>query len=265
MHVLHTDKLIFTCWSKESTVVMEIKFDEDIWEKAWHEMTVVYDLKSQKRPLKFSAMTKELKEIIPEFSRLIPRQSTIDLGRNNPFIEHQNNDKPDLNVHVAEMHICLQKCLQFFQTAHNLTKTSASEVLVFMAGDLDRVSGSESSHSQPISYYLKGTSLRKDIYRKMLNKIWYTFVDRDIVVPVICSDGYFFDEFSRDGEGRPLSQLQLMKDIWKQMQKEGKTKLISYLRQCNKLENITENVNIRRETFKINDATIRTESGFSKF
>jgi len=67
-------------------------------------MTVVYDLKSPKRLLKFSSMTKELKEIIPEFSRrnvkflgefpsavaaFIPRQSTIDLDRNNPFIEHQ--------------------------------------------------------------------------------------------------------------------------------------------------------------------------------
>ncbi|KAH3852850.1 hypothetical protein DPMN_095371 [Dreissena polymorpha] len=63
------DDLLFTCWSKTSTTVFKVTFDETLWTVIWKELTAAYNAEGSKRPKRFPENKRKIEEMINEFRR----------------------------------------------------------------------------------------------------------------------------------------------------------------------------------------------------
>ena len=68
MYDYKCNKLFFTCWSRQSTTVFRVGFDEDLWQCIWDEICALYESDSLKRPTKFPDSVVRIKAKICEQS-----------------------------------------------------------------------------------------------------------------------------------------------------------------------------------------------------
>lgn len=61
MFVFKTTKLIYMSYSKESSTVFEVTFDEDLWNTVWEMIIEIYYNDSPKVPAKLASKIKTLK------------------------------------------------------------------------------------------------------------------------------------------------------------------------------------------------------------
>lgn len=118
----------------------------------------------------------------------------------------------------------INKCANALESAHNIAKPVASEILMFILSDLDRMFHPEQPHAFPVCYGMKGYSLKTETLRNMIFHVLDEWHRRDMHVPVISFDGQWYRLLVRDSNGRPLTKLQLQKDVFGEAKKIPKQK-----------------------------------------
>ena len=129
------------------------------------------------------------------------------------------------------------------ESGYQLTRSRASEFLGFMLSDLDRFFKEAELHAVPIAYALKGYSLSTQTLRSMMEFVLLKCHRRGFYVPVCSSDRQWHKLAVRDRSDNPLTLLQLQKEVWKNVKKLDKSRLlheISSLNVVSNVENITE-------------------------
>lgn len=170
MKAYNCDKLLFTCWSPKSTVALEITFSQKIWQQAWDDLVLTFSPTDRKRPVRVSAVAKELRSKVIEFSDT----SCTFLGE-FPSVKttSQASVASTVTSHFhAEVDSVLRdiRCLKrWYEEAHELTRKEATEILEFMLSDLDRHFQLEKENALPIAYAMKGPSLSHEVFKKMMD------------------------------------------------------------------------------------------------
>ena len=177
MHVLKTDKLIYVCYSEESTTILEVCFDNCLWESITNYISEVYDTDSPKIP-KTSKATNDMKTKIKEFVKSnvsfiveVPSLKATDGGfgissSNLPFKvvkQKQVQDYPEIDSDTV-INI-LKEGIKSTETCYNLRRRKATEVMVWVLTNINRNSTAEIPCSVPIAYGLKDYKLTSSAMR----------------------------------------------------------------------------------------------------
>lgn len=101
------------------------------------------------------------------------------------------------------------KAKQVISEAFQLCRRRATEVMVFMGSDLDRMANFGCGHSIPIAYGLHGPSLKIEVVRKMLQEVLQATEEQGWKPICFSSDGQFINIITKDFDGQPLTQLQM--------------------------------------------------------
>lgn len=246
MAVLQTEKAVFLCYSAESTTVFEVKFDRSLWESLVTEAERLYLVDMPKRPTRKSQFAIQMKERLEDFTK-----TNVDFMGEFPSGALNREDKRSSKLAPIEPYTCgelratlpnesnnlfdlltiSKSCLE---SAFELTSKKATEVLVWHLQDTDRQWHPERIHAVPIAYALKGYSLKAEQMRSMCRDVIKACVDKGLRVVCLSFDGQWLTLVHRDHDGKPLTLLQLQKDVYKIASKESKLAQLSFLKQISK-------------------------------
>ena len=83
----------------------------------------------------------------------------------------------------------LRAMQKWLDEVYMICHTSATEILVFMANDLDRTFHMEINNAHPIAYALKGSSLSNEVFGKMLEHVINKCEEKGLEIRATSSDG----------------------------------------------------------------------------
>ena len=252
MAALEVENLLFICYGKQSSTAFRASFDSELWVQLLHEAAELYYCEKPKRPSRKSEFSKVMQERLQkytsekvEFLGEFPSRevkSGVDANifqvfEDSPYVfagidsrnvQRSETMKESLIATLEEMKECTK-------TMYNLCRRKASEVVVWLLQDVNRQWKSESPHSIPIAYALKGYSLPVDVMRNMSEEVLKACVDKNIHVVGMSFDGQWVGLLSRSADGKPLTQLQLQKDIWGHVKSIEKCNLLTTIEHIGKI------------------------------
>ena len=94
------------------------------------------------------------------------------------------------------------------QKIHNVLRLQATELLVFMISDKDKLQDSSAPNSMPLAYALKGRCLSNSKLRYLINKVRNKLHKRKIKVLCEMYDGQWQYTLMHDEESNPLKQIE---------------------------------------------------------
>ena len=114
-------------------------------------------------------------------------------------------------------------------TCHRLSCRKASEVLVFLLADLDRIHKPEVPHAFSVAYALKGYSMKSEIMRKMTQDVLNELFVQGLYTPVVSYDGQWASLSIRDEFGKPLTLLELQRSVYNEVKQLKKHEITERL------------------------------------
>lgn len=108
-----------------------------------------------------------------------------------------------------------------------LQREMASQVIVVLFSDLDRMWKPEEPHAVPAMYFFRGYSLSMETMRKLIDDCKAECKMQDVIVS--SADGEFYPIIVRDKNGRPFTKFQLSKDLWNEVSKLKNNELLTNL------------------------------------
>ncbi|VDI01697.1 Hypothetical predicted protein [Mytilus galloprovincialis] len=247
MHVLKVDNLLFISYSAQSTSVLKVHFDDVMLKKLMETAIFLYPKNNEKFPTRLHPQIKHLREELKDFRKnnvefvcevmsMKATQCSHSSEHPNSYLRGRHNGREiscSSQILVSEMHCTVHKARTCLETAYNLSRRKATEVLVFIIANTDRFNNQETPHALPIAYALKGYSMKTDVMRKMLDQVLLECYHRGLYIPVVSFDGQWNNVAIRDNNGKPLTILQLQKDVFNQAKRETKSAILNMISRSN--------------------------------
>ena len=261
MASLETEELIYISWTEESSSVFIASFDEELWNMILEEAHTIYGKEHSKRPTRFSTKSKEIKAKFKEYKENFTRficevpsakgtasalsQTTLQ----TPYVFsasfcEETSSCDDIEILATEIKGAIRESYQ-------ICRKKASEVLVWLLSDTDRLFHPEIPHSLPVAYAMKGYSLSTPIMRAMHEDILQKCYDKGIDVACSCFDGQWLKMATRSRDDKPLTLLQLQRDVWDKSKKESRDTIISYISKTNIIKNIDSDIILRKDEIRV--------------
>ena len=184
-------------------------------------------------------LTKFVENKVSKLCEVKSVKATTCSHKYEPDLDFHRGHREDIRVlesetvFLSELETLLHKCIECIKTAYNLCRVKATEVLVFLVANMDRIHKPEIPHAMPIAYALKGYSMKTDVMRCMIEQVLYESYTRGLYIPVIAFDGQWYNIAVGNRNGEPLTLLQLQKDIYNEAKQETKSALLKRLYQAN--------------------------------
>ncbi|CAG2249712.1 unnamed protein product [Mytilus edulis] len=258
MVCLKTDKLWYLCWTEESSTIIRVRFDENLWLLMLNEAKSLYKEGSSKRPTRTSALSKEIKTKLhtfrdecTEFICEVPsiKATACSLSQTNtvlPYVFPVAHDA--ISSSFKDIAVLLSEVKSTLKEAYEICRRKASEVLVWLLSDTDRNYNPEVPNSIPIAYAMKGYSLTTTTMRAMHSGILQTCHEKNVDVLCSCLDGQWIKLATRDINNNPLTLLQLQRDVWDKARKETRDGIISKLSTSSMVRKMNEDVVIHKSS-----------------
>ncbi|KAK7105400.1 hypothetical protein V1264_016787 [Littorina saxatilis] len=233
-----SERLLFTCWCEESTVVMSANYDRSLFEKLLQEVIEVFGIENPRRPNKIRPVVKELKQEISKYLEssieFVAEFPSINVDKSNVYKEISQQSSVGSEVtndpKLERVSRALRSLKMWFSTAHSLLRQLATEILVFMLNDTDREFQMDINNAHPVAYAMKGPSMNVDTFRQMTNHVISQCEEAGLPILAVSTDGQWHNFGIRDEEGTPCTLFQLQKDVWKEIKSETKPQLIGWIK-----------------------------------
>lgn len=131
--------------------------------------------------------------------------------------------------------------------AYELNRKEATEVLVWLLSDTDRKWNAEIPHSVPVAYALKGYSLGTKPMRSIHNYVLQAGHDENLDVICSCFDGQWIRLATRDENNRPLTILQLQRDVEEKAKKFSRSAIIKDIVTTPVIKDMEDDIFIERD------------------
>ena len=156
--------------------------------------------------------------------------------------KHTANVDKVRSLSTTEILTAIHEAKDVVKETHNLCRHLASEVLVFLISDTDRIHERENQYEVPVAYALKGYCLTSSVLREMIDKVLYKCFTTGLYVPAISFDGQWSKLSVRMKNDFPLTMLQLQKDVFKEAKSKDSKEIINMLvnSNCVKAQTLTE-------------------------
>ena len=238
MAAMHVDECIYLSWSKHCSTVFRIKFDEMLWAEIKDEGERLYGNitetdKRKRRPKTLNApFRKKIQELMLSFmetkiemlaelpslykadAHYVAPPSPVPLVESTPYY---SLPQPDNGESDLDMSSILFDSEVITTEAYELTRRKATEVVVWLMSDIDRLWHAEIPHSIPVAWAMKGNSLLVRTMRDMTEDILQTCHEEGISIACVCFDGAFAPMAFLAHNGTPLTVLQLCRTIWEEV------------------------------------------------
>ena len=251
MFVFSSELGILATKSENSIIVKRLTNDNETWEQQSQILLDFYDKAINRKPSKFHPHHKQGQEKIKFFaehslsvlmevpevcgfdSNSSPRDGdTAFRKRISPPLQQFDCDK-----FVEELSITLAECDCVFTDAHNICRSKASEILLFMLSDSDRMKLlNDDTYTHVIGYGMKGYSLPVNILRQMVEFLRNQLKEYEI--PVLCEsfDGQWANLAFKDINGEPLTLYHLLGKSWEEAHNMSWRNILQKLKNISTIE-----------------------------
>ena len=243
MKVLDLDIGLYVSCSKQSLVVIIVRFDDELFNMIWSRITSMFDKIDIKMASKLSIENKEIAKCIELYIKtkckilcevpvlrctvgpLTPSDSMKVYSFGSGKQENVVSDE-DIKHEIIEMckdvTILLQEC-------YEMQRKKATEVLLFLLNDTDRMYSDKSTTCVPIAYCLKGYSLNVSTMRKIVDIVRNKLKEEGVNVITESFDGQWANMAFISSKGSPLTELQFQRNIWSKLGRISKKNLIQHV------------------------------------
>ena len=122
------------------------------------------------------------------------------------------SDSPELNIvpkcssdFMKPTLIAAEDCVLMLKRIHTILRVEATEALMFIIANSDRLGSDGMSTSLPLAYALKGSSLNNSQLRYLINKCRNILKERKIRILVECYNGQWHKTVVYTQDGEPLT------------------------------------------------------------
>ena len=216
---------LYVTWSNKSTTVLLAPRNSDI-----EQLIVTEAVQPIKCPTKVNPsvqhLSKELQHyadsivFLGEFPSAFSKSATVstlhesELG--SPHILHlpDLHQQSHVNISNTSTSDARDECIHFVKKAYDLSRVPATQVMAFVAGNLDRIQKPEKPHTSCIGYVFRGASLTVKAMRRLRDKYLQSMFDTGLHCPVTCSDGEWFSLMAQDDSGEPLTEYMVGRKLY---------------------------------------------------
>ena len=222
-------KGLFVTCTQESVILNCIDENIDLWNNL---ATVIFDTyrhDTLKKPTKLHPKIPVLRKNLDHCSHEnvvtlgeVPTYSCsdtdfTDADYNSPYVLEPpvHPEISDVAEIIQQLKIISIECQNIFSKCSDLSRQKATELLIFMASDSNRMKGNDQvSYSHPTGYVLKGNSLPVKKMRSLVDIQRNTFHMKSI--PILCEsfDGQWANLAFESADGFPLTLVHLQKHSW---------------------------------------------------
>ncbi|CAG2203306.1 unnamed protein product [Mytilus edulis] len=224
MEVLQVDKLLYICWMPDITSVFEIRRNDDLFLKVLDILLSIYGNEKPKRPTKLPEGIGQLRAEVQ-----IDCKKAIFCGE-FPSISNIDNDCVNMTEATKTDSLeVLQQVAELIKDGYELKRERASEAMVFLCCDLDRNWSKDQIRWAPVCWFPKGYSLTTNVFRNIVENVHNQCHTAGVHIPCSSFDGQWHNLAVRDKDGKPLTMLQLQKDVWQENCRLQKNEIIKWL------------------------------------
>ena len=232
IEALNVESLLYLSWTSDESIAFLVERDTEFFQRAMNYAIMLYGSESPKKPTKLPPDLQEFKK------ELITKcQSVRFIGLFKSIVV--DNCVPDTNtcgtIYVQTLQALFGRVNDINSSCYNIKREKASEAMVFLCCDLDRSWEKNSIKSAPVCWFPKGYSLPTETLRKVAEEVHSSCHTAGIHVPAQSFDGQWHPLVVRSVDGRPLTMLQLQKDVWKEVERTQKSMIIKAMQQMNKM------------------------------
>ena len=201
----------------------------------------MYFKENPKRPNRLSATSKAISEEIKsyrdtytEFICEVPSVKGITAGitqirEDSPYVLpvtslYEKASQPITQTEVEPVFTAAIACLK---DAHEVCRKKATEVIVWILSDTDRCYDPQIPYSIPVAYAMKGYSLGVKQMRAMHDTVLQSCHSSGLDIVCSCFDGQWVKVATRDGKDKPLTLLQLQRDVYDESCKMSRNTIIN--------------------------------------
>ena len=185
MVALNVTTLMYISYSKESTVLLRVEFDNELWMSLLSLALDIYPISNHAAPKRIHPSLKNIRKHMESFTKTnvtficeVQSVKAISCCHNTDrelrerHLHHQRfSTEDECCVKTQEFQNIAYNCSLCIKTAWGLCRQKATEVLVFLAANLDRIKNTEAQHASPIAYAFKGYSMKTKVMRMMLDRV----------------------------------------------------------------------------------------------
>ena len=237
-------ELLFACYSKESTVISRVKFDNELWMLAKTEVKNMLSLiKEKKMSKKRTALARDLlPKKIKEFldncvEVLIEVPSVTDesietstLPESNPhyspYIFPTSLHHDIQQAGIKDLIECVGQLKDAINLWYQLSRRKAKELFVCLLSSAKRAYDSEMPLFFPIFYGAKGKTFSNCKKRRVYDMVMDACMEQNVDVLATSFDGECFSLLTEDKEGNPLTLINLQHKVFDQVRKLDKRQII---------------------------------------
>lgn len=231
IEVLNVESLIYLSWTSAESVVFQVQRDTEFFHRAMKYAVMLYDGEHPKKPTKLPPDLQEFKK------DLVRKSQSVKLVGIFPSLS-VDNCCPDTDacetINVEALQALCNRINTVHESCYNIKRVKASEAMVFLCCDLDRSWEKNSIKSAPVCWFPKGYSLQTETLRKVAEEVHSNCHNARIHVPAQSFDGQWHTIVVRSIAGRPLTILQLQKDVWKEAERMQKSMIVKAMRKLNR-------------------------------
>ena len=255
MAAKNCSSFVNVCFTKESSTVLVGNHDDALWHEIWDYTKELYGSDEEpKKPTRKTEKSRQLLESLKEFSKnsdfLAELPSAVGVHCQCPdkvasteaaFYAHSNSQDEEAVLTLDHCVNLLESCKDLVQTAYDILRRPAKELLLSVVSNLDRTTNPdspESPHAMPVMYHLSGSSLKMNSVRHILSEGINAITQTGLNPKVIAFDGQFLELSIEDSDGLPTTLCKFDKKVWEKAKSETKDKQIAHF---SSLNCITEN------------------------
>ena len=227
-----TKGTLYLCWTEESTTVFIVPSSEAICEMCEDIISHIYTPQEPKRQTRLSNESKELKEVLKRHVSECTFVGEFPSVKSQINLSVQQQEYAE-DFSYSDLVRSLLKAQASTKDVYNLQRKFASQVIVYLLADLDRMWKSELPHAVPVMYCYRGYSLPMDKARALTEHCRQTCKNKGLDIVATASDGEFNPLMVKGKDEAPLTMFQLSKTVWKDVCNMKRGELLKELRSLN--------------------------------
>ena len=243
MKVYDSNELWLVCSIQRSCTLISVTFDEVLWNSIWSLVIEFYEVEKPKMQTRVHPLNSDLclriNTFIKQHSQLMFEVPTVtgefgnvylDPTFSSPFSPNLPRERVnlDLNLITTENKAISSEASSAFNACHEVLRTPAKELLVFMLTNKDRKQNKHIPYSYPIAYAMKGSSMTNADLQYMVSKLRDVLYSKKIPILAEAYDGQWHNHITQNSQGVHLTKMH-GKFSWSHISKLSKDKCIEEL------------------------------------
>ena len=123
-----------------------------------------------------------------------------------------------------------------FQHIHDVLRSQATELLVFMINDKDGLQTDDIPNSIHLGYALKGRCLSNADLPHLINTVRNKLKECKVNILVECYDGQWQLTAMTTEKGEPLNEMRVAQATWSRISKLSKHRIMDEMKSCNSIK-----------------------------